>query len=100
MAEQWELDTLVAINNERNDLGLPLLQWDEALALQAKNYWSSPLQAQNVVKAIDCPYWTSPQKICNLLWCDELCNYYAKFVAIVIRNDDVCSHIALALKGG
>jgi hypothetical protein len=100
MADQWEFDTFTVINNRRTELGLPLLVWDEILVFEAVNYWSRPLQSPNIAKAIDCPHWTSPQKICDLLWCDELCNYYAKFAAIVIRNDNVCSHIALALKGG
>jgi len=100
MADQWELDTLFAINEARTGLGLPSLEWSNKLESTARNYWFNPVQALNVVKAIDCPHWTSPQKISDLLWCAELCNYYAEFAAIVIRNDNVQSHIVLALKGG
>lgn len=98
MADQWELDTLVAINEKRTELGLPILEWSNELESAARNYWTNPALSPNVVKTCNCSHWTPPKQIAELLWCDELAQYYAKSAAIVIFNDSM-THVALALKG-
>jgi hypothetical protein len=96
MAEQWELDTLAAINERRVDLGLPNLEWSSDLEAQARNYWTNPALSPNVVKVCNCPHWTPPKQICDLLWCDELRDYHMQFGAVVIFNNNM-THAALAL---
>ena len=96
MADQWELDTVAAINERRAHLDLPAVEWSSELESEARNYWSNPASCRNVVKTCNCPHWTSPKQICDLLWCDELCNSSIQFGAVVIFNDNI-THAALAL---
>jgi len=96
MADQWELDTLAAINDTRAELGLPELEWSSELESEARNYWTNPVLSPNVVKTCNCPHWTSPKEIAKLLWCHELALLFAKAAAIVIFNDNM-THVALAL---
>jgi len=95
MAGQWELDTLSAINETRNSLGLPSLEWSDELEFEARRFWSRPSSALRVVKACDCPHWTSPKALAELLWCEELARYFVQRAAVVIFNDDV-THCAVA----
>jgi len=96
MADQWELDTLAAINDRRTELGLPILEWSNELESETRNYWTNPALSPNVVKICSCPHWTPPKQICSLLWCDDLSQYFAEHVAIIIFNDTI-THVALAL---
>ena len=96
MAHQWELDTMAAINERRTDLGLPTLEWSIDLESEARNYWSNPSLSPHVINTCNCPHWTSPKRICDLLWCDELANYLVESAAVVIFNDS-STHAALAL---
>lgn len=96
MADQWELDTLDAINDTRTELGLSTLEWSSKLESEARSYWTNPALSPNVVKTCNCPHWTPPKQIAELLWCDELAQYFAKAAAIVIFNDNM-THVALAL---
>ena len=96
MADRWELDTLAAINERRIELGLPQLEWSNKLESEAKVYWTNPATSPHIINTCNCPHWTPPNRICDLLWCDELANYFVRFAAISIFNDS-STHVALAL---
>jgi uncharacterized protein with FMN-binding domain len=96
MADQWELDTLNEINNKRTELGLPPLVWSNKLESEARNYWTNPESCKSVVNTCNCPHWTSPKNICDLLWDENLANYFYQYAAIAIYNDQT-THVALAL---
>lgn len=96
MPHQWEMDTLGAVNERMTELGLPTLEWSDELESEARNYWTNPSLAPNVVRTCNCSHWTTPKEICRLLWCDELAHFRMKYAAIVIFNDSL-THAALAL---
>ncbi len=96
MADQWEIDTLTAINETRRELGLLELEWDSSLESKARYYWTNPELCPEVIKTCNCPHWTPPKQIADLLWGDELAQYFTKSAAIIIFNDNI-THVALAL---
>ena len=97
MADQWEVGVLGAINKKRAEMGLPALEWSVQLESEARGYWDDPTSAPNVVKTCNCPHWTPPKGICDLLWCEELAFFPARQAAVVIFNDHL-THAALALE--